>query len=63
MSYYRTCPKCGAALDPGETCECEREQVRAEADALREEINGLMETADALHLRTIYGFMYGYLKS
>lgn len=22
MSYYRTCPDCGAALDPGEKCTC-----------------------------------------
>ena len=21
MEYYRTCPDCGAALDPGETCD------------------------------------------
>lgn len=20
--YYRTCPKCGAHLDPGEVCDC-----------------------------------------
>lgn len=23
MSYYRTCPRCGANLDPGETCDCQ----------------------------------------
>lgn len=22
MSYYRTCPDCGANLDPGERCDC-----------------------------------------
>ena len=22
MSYYRTCPICGAALDPCERCDC-----------------------------------------
>lgn len=22
MSYYRSCPYCGAALDPGEPCDC-----------------------------------------
>ena len=22
MSYYRTCPRCGANLDPGERCDC-----------------------------------------
>lgn len=23
MAYYKTCPNCGAALDPGEHCDCE----------------------------------------
>lgn len=23
MGYFRTCPDCGAALDPGEKCECQ----------------------------------------
>ena len=22
MSYYKTCPHCGAHLDPGERCDC-----------------------------------------
>lgn len=22
MAYYRTCPNCGCALDPGERCDC-----------------------------------------
>ena len=25
MSYYKTCPLCGAHLDPGEVCECKKE--------------------------------------
>lgn len=25
---YRVCPLCGSSLDPGETCDCQREQVR-----------------------------------
>lgn len=25
MSYYRECPVCGAHLDPGEQCDCERD--------------------------------------
>lgn len=24
--YYKTCPNCGAHLDPQEPCDCEREQ-------------------------------------
>lgn len=23
--YFKTCPKCGAHLDPGERCDCEDE--------------------------------------
>ena len=22
MPYFRTCPRCGAHLDPGEACDC-----------------------------------------
>ena len=29
MSYYRICPFCGAALDPGERCDC-RERTESE---------------------------------
>lgn len=24
MAYYNTCPRCGAHLDPGESCDCEQ---------------------------------------
>ena len=26
MSYYRECPQCGDALDPGERCDCKDER-------------------------------------
>ena len=26
MAFYRTCPDCGANLDPGEECDCRREK-------------------------------------
>lgn len=29
MSYYRTCPYCGAHLDPGERCDCREGQSGA----------------------------------
>lgn len=54
MSYYRICPKCGAALDPGEKCDCE---PRTESDILREEITRLIKTADVRELRAMYGFL------
>lgn len=25
MAYYHTCPDCGAHLDPGEECDCGKE--------------------------------------
>lgn len=29
MSIYRTCPQCGANLDPGEQCDCGRKDTEA----------------------------------
>ena len=26
MAYYKTCPECGATLDPGEKCDCREMQ-------------------------------------
>ena len=26
-TYYVTCPRCGANLDPGERCDCRRVQI------------------------------------
>lgn len=28
MAYYNVCSRCGAALDPGERCDCESEQEK-----------------------------------
>ena len=28
MSYYHICPHCGATLDPGEKCDCQKEDVK-----------------------------------
>lgn len=27
---YKTCPRCGANIDPGERCDCDREQPELE---------------------------------
>ena len=32
MCYYKTCPECGANLDPGEQCDCQEDEEKA-ADA------------------------------
>lgn len=31
MLYYRTCPYCGANLDPGEGCDCQKEEAAPDA--------------------------------
>lgn len=31
MSYFRTCPICGANLDPGERCDCIKNTAHGEA--------------------------------
>ena len=38
VSYYRTCPHCGANLDPGESCDCTISQVCTEARAVFPEL-------------------------
>ena len=30
MAFYRTCPYCGASLDPGERCNCQEEKERVQ---------------------------------
>ena len=30
---YRVCPQCGAALDPGEKCDCEMNDARGDENA------------------------------
>lgn len=31
MAYYKTCPWCGASLDPGERCTCQDEKTAPSA--------------------------------
>ena len=38
MNFYRTCPHCGANLDPGESCDCTISQVCTEARAVFPEL-------------------------
>lgn len=32
MAYYKTCPECGAALDPGEICDCKEKAAQDAAN-------------------------------
>ena len=38
MAYYRVCSNCGSNLDPGERCDCEREQKNLVSLEGREEL-------------------------
>ena len=38
MAYYRVCSNCGSNLDPGERCDCEREQKSFVSLERREEM-------------------------
>lgn len=40
MSYYKTCPHCGANLDPGEVCDC-REKEKPPAGAANTDEGGV----------------------
>lgn len=44
MSFYNTCPNCGANLDPGEKCDClEIENERAIVKMIAIDRNGQYE--------------------
>lgn len=51
MNYYRTCPHCGAHLDPGEKCDCfESKYARLTPENKRkvdEEIDRMVEKQKA----------------
>ena len=50
MSYYRTCPICGAYLDPCERCDCQDEKEAA-ASATNTD-SGKVETGLTAHIST-----------
>lgn len=45
-TYYWTCPKCGANLDPGESCDCEH------YSAVSEENKTISNIGEESHERT-----------
>ena len=47
MSYYRTCPHCGANLDPGERCGCFGSRYADLTPLKRTAINLVMAMSDA----------------
>ena len=52
MSYYRTCPSCGAALDPGERCDCQRKGKEKAAQGATNTQDGKVETGLTAHIST-----------
>lgn len=48
--YFNTCPHCGAALDPGERCDCGEPSVQE----YRLLIGKLLERMDVHMLRILY---------
>ena len=32
--YFKRCPLCGSNLDPGETCDCEKQEEEREKEIL-----------------------------
>lgn len=49
MSYFRTCPHCGAHLDPGEVCDCQckEEAAQGAANALNGKVDTSKQTVSA----------------
>ena len=43
MSYFKTCPECGANLDPEEKCDCQKKPVeKSKAGISEESLNDLL---------------------
>lgn len=61
MSYYRTCPSCGAALDPGEQCDCKEQSAPERAAALPAWAKGGKERSlsDVAREASARGLTYG----
>lgn len=51
-TYYKTCPHCGAHLDPGEVCDCRQEPSAEEYKALIVKLLAKMD--DRRMLRILY---------
>ena len=49
---YRICPNCGAALDPGETCDCTKEKQQSRLQTSN--IEKLVHTLNNKQLDTLY---------
>lgn len=55
MSHYRICEKCGAALDPGERCDCDKpaRNTPTEAEKLLDNISRMTDRQFMLFLQMV----------
>lgn len=55
MAYYRSCPICGALLDPGEVCDCRKENAekcrnkKTDPEAANNRIGKVEQTSSKLN--------------
>lgn len=47
MSFYKTCPLCGASLDPGEICDCQESQAHEKSAAKRKRCSRYANTGSS----------------
>lgn len=57
-TFFRTCDRCGASLDPGEVCDCERQKKIPRLEILAERCS-----EDATNGKSIYETMGEALES
>lgn len=55
MSHYRICEKCGAAIDPGERCDCDKPEhsTQTEAEKLLDNISRMTDRQFMLFLEMV----------
>lgn len=54
MAYYNICPNCEATLDPGEKCDCQRENTRRQ-----ESMNRLLRVEKTGQVALTFGTVEG----
>lgn len=57
MSYYNTCPNCGATLDPGERCDCTNEE-KILRDTLHQMVDGIRDRGKLKRLYHLAEYLY-----
>lgn len=60
--YYKTCECCGAALDPGEQCDCKEANMTHQMDEIEDQVVEIIKnnprlsaSGISINLRKLYG--------